>query len=63
MGFRILGLLVFFVLAACSTPEERIEKLNASLSAGKIDMATYNTKLRKLDHQRLKETRERFMSR
>ena len=55
----IVGLLVLF--AGCSTPEERIDKLNERLRSGKITMDEYNEKFRKLDQVRIKETRENFM--
>lgn len=45
----------------CSTPEERIDKLNERLRAGKITMEEYNLKFRKLDQLRIKETRDAFM--
>lgn len=38
-----------------------MEKLNQRLRSGKISMEEYNVKFRKLDQQRIQETRENFM--
>lgn len=58
---HLLLLAVFLGLVGCSTPEQRIEKLEYQLGTGRISRDEYNAKLRKFDSQRLQEARENFM--
>lgn len=60
MKWSMIALLALALLG-CSTPEERLDKLNERLRAGKISMDEYNLKFRKLDQLRIRETRENFM--